>query len=365
MLNIDRRAFLAMSAALCASPAWSAQSGGDGLRVRAARNHRLYGTSVDSRNLKADPRFSQAVATEAGILVAESETKRKAMEPAKGQYYFGGTDAILNFAHSNTQLMRGHTMVWHEANPAWLEAELPVSKDERLLTDYIAKVGGRYKGQFQSWDVVNEAIEPNDGHPLGLRMNSIWYEAFGDSYIETAFHAAKEADPKTPLFYNETNLEGDDAWFEPRRTATLKLIERLLARNVPLQGFGMQSHLKAFRSKYSEAVISKFLDEIAAFGLPILITEFDVADIRGPADPAQRDAAVADLTRMFLDVAFSKKAVLGCITWGLTDKYSWLSLTPAYKWSDGQLSRGLPLDGDFNRKPMWTAMASCFDKSQA
>jgi endo-1,4-beta-xylanase len=169
--------------------------------------------------------------------------------------------------------------------------------------------------------------------------------------------------PTALLFYNETNLEGDSDWFENRRTATLKLLERLLSKNVPVQGFGIQSHLKTYRAKYSEQTISKFLDEVGAMGLNVMLTEFDVADIKGPADPQKRDADIAALTRMYLDTAFSKPFVTGCLTWGLTDRYSWLSKTPSYMWSDGQLSRGLPLDANYQRKPMWNAMASSFDRA--
>jgi len=364
MLNIDRRSFLALIAALSTQETAQASStDGDSLRARAAHHHRLFGASVASRNLRSDPQFAASIAREAGILVAEYETKRKAVEPSQGQFDFSGTDAILAFARSNGQLMRGHTLVWHQANPAWLEDQILSTKSEALITDYIAKVAGRYKGKFQSWDVVNEVVEPQDGHPDGLRSSSPWFKAYGEGYIDTAFHAARAADPTALLFYNETNVEGDSDWFEQRRTATLKLLERLVSRNVPIQGFGIQGHLKVYRAKYSEQVISKFLDEVGAMGLKVLITEYDVADTKGPVDPQKRDADIAALTGMFLDTAFSKPFVLGCLTWGLTDKYSWLSQTPSYMWSDGQLPRGLPLDANFERKPMWNAIASSFDRS--
>ena len=52
--------------------------------------------------------------------------------------------------------------------------------------------------------------------------------------------------------------------------------------------------------------------------------------------------------------------MLGVLTWGLSDRYSWLSNYPDYKWPDGQLSRGLPFDGDLKPKPMRQAMAQAF-----
>ena len=363
-MSMSRREFLAASSSLSIWNPGAAETSSDAtLRVHAMRHNRLYGATATSANLMGDLMFATTLAREAQILVAEAETKRFRIEPEPKQFNFSGADAILRFAKANNQKMRGHTLVWHNSNPNWLETAVVDSKDEKLITDYIGTVVNHYRGQFHSWDVVNEAIEPLDGHPDGLRTNSIWFKAFGEDYIPTAFHAAREADPHALLFYNELNLEIDAPWADRRRKATLRLLERLRARNVPIDGFGMQGHLKKYMANYSEKVLSKFMDEVAAMGLKILVTEFDVADIRGPLDIGQRDREIADLTHMFLDVCFSKKEVLGCLTWGLTDKYSWLSWASTYKWPDGQLSRGLPFDASFNRKPMWNAMALSFDSN--
>ncbi len=91
-------------------------------------------------------------------------------------------------------LFRGHPLVWYASNPPWLEAAVAAARDETIFTDYIAAAAGRYRGHLHSWDVVNEAIEPKDGRADGLR-DSFWLRKFGPSYIETAFAAAREADP--------------------------------------------------------------------------------------------------------------------------------------------------------------------------
>src|SRR5579871_1941537 len=49
----------------------------------------------------------------------------------------------------------------------------------------------------------------------------------------------------------------------------------------------------------------KFLDEVSAMGLQLLITEFDVNDRHLPADIAARDAGVAAAARDYLDLSFS------------------------------------------------------------
>ncbi len=319
---------------------------------------------MGSPQLRNDTTYADTVAREANLLVAEGETKRNVLQPNSETFMFDGTDFIAQFARLNDQLMRGHTLVWYRANPRWLEQALAESPNDRLITAYIETVVKRYAGRFQSWDVVNEAIEPDQGDPLGLRTDSVWFRAFGERYIDLAFHAARAADPKTPLYYNETNVEGDVVWSERRRRSTQRLLERLLKRGVPIDGLGVQGHLKLYRVKFSDRVFSDFLDDVIAMGLKVLITEFDVADIGGPADPAQRDADVAAATRAFLSVAFSKPATLGCLTWGISDRYSWLSEDIHYKWPDGEPSRSLPFDTDFKRKPMWDAIAACFDASR-
>ena len=53
----------------------------------------------------------------------------------------------------------------------------------------------------------------------------------------------------------------------------------------------------------------------------------------------------------------------GCrtvLTWGLSDKDSWLVREPDVMRRDGQSHRGLPLDADGHRKPMWQALEAAF-----
>jgi endo-1,4-beta-xylanase len=330
------------------------------LRQAATERKLIYGTAVSTGNLGKDKPLAKLVVEQANMLVAEGETKRTAIEPRPGYLNFAPTERLLAFAGENGQSMRGHTLVWHEANPDWLLAKLEEGRNEKLLTDYIEKTVGRFRGRLHSWDVVNEAIDPDEGGEDDLRISSPWYKAFGPGYIETAFHAAHAADPDVPLFYNELNLEADIWWAERRRRAVLKLLEKLLKKGVPIHGLGIQSHIKAYRLDYPDEVFSRFLDEVAGLGLKILITELDIADIEGPSDPAQRDADIAALGRRYLDVAFSKPAVLGCLTWGITDRYSWLSRYDNYKWADGSLSRGLPFDENLQPKKLYFEMLQSY-----
>jgi len=198
----------------------------------------------------------------------------------------------------------------------------------------------RYR--LHSWDVVNEAILPGE---KGNLRPTIWLERYGPSYIDMAFHAAREADPKTLLVYNDWGCE----LFDPFRAATLDFLEKALARGVPIDAYGMQGHLGLSGAQVDPAKLRAFLDRLKAMGLRILITEHDVDDDGGPADIMLRDRAVADVSRRFLDVVLDNDAVIAVLTWGLSDRY----LDKA-EW------RRLPLDAALTRKPMWQALSKAF-----
>lgn len=329
------------------------------LREIADRRQLLYGCAMKSSQLKGDPEFTESVLREANSIVAEYEMKRLIIQKQKGRWDFTGADKLMRFALRHRLAMRGHPLVWYHSNPPWLAEDMFFRPDEkRHLVDYIERVAGRYRAKIHSWDVVNECVHPQEGGPNGMRVKNIWMQAFGEQYIDTAFHAAREADPHALRFYGDFGVEHSSRWHADRRRAVLRLLERLLARNVPIDGFGIQGHLKAFRHPFVERELEDFMAEISGMGLKIMVSELDVADRAGPADIQTRDEAVATLTRRFLEVVMDNPASIGVLTWGLSDRYSWLSVYPEYKWPDGSKSRGLPLDENLERKPMWHAIAN-------
>ncbi len=361
MIEMTRRGLLAAGVGLTAAN-WlgRADAAEPSLASDAAAKGLLYGCAMGSDKITGDPSFAALVAAQAGILVPEWELKRDMVQRVEGQWNFGGGDALYAFATRHAMKMRGHTLVWYYGTPPWLEQKLEETRSEILLTEMITRSCRHYRGRMHSWDVLNEVVEPPEGHPDGLRIKSPWYEAFGENYMAMALHAAREADPDTLLFYGDYDIELDAGWQEKRRTAVLKVLELLKKQNAPLDAFGVQGHLKPYRARFNEEVYARFLRDVAGFGLKIMVTEFDVADKGGPSDVARRDADVASITRAFMDVSLDSPAMLGVLTWGLSDRYSWLSSYPDYKWPDGQLSRGLPFDGDLKPKPMRQAMAQAF-----
>jgi endo-1,4-beta-xylanase len=72
---------------------------------------------------------------------------------------------------------------------------------------------------------------------------------------------------------------------------------------------------------------------------------------------------VADTYSRFLDTALDEPAVKMVVTWGLSDRHTWIvrKETHESKWrSDGMPSRPLPFDSDLKPKPAFEAIAQAF-----
>ncbi|HEY0266428.1 MAG TPA: endo-1,4-beta-xylanase, partial [Rhizomicrobium sp.] len=328
-----------------------------GLKTAAAAKGLVFGSAAATYELK-DADFTPVLLRDAAQLVPEYEMKRDALETAPGVYDFTALDSLFAFARRGGLSMRGHTLVWYYANPKWLPALLAARRDEKLLTGHIQTVLRRYP--MDSVDVVNEALAP-PGTAIradGLRP-SPWLDAFGPGYIDLAFHAARAADPKVKLVYNEWGFEQGGAENDRFRSLTLKFLDGLLKRGVPIDALGMQGHLNAFGNRVDQKKLRDFVAEIRARGLMLLITELDVDDTGGPYDDAARDRAVADEARRFLDVALDSPATQAVLTWNLSDRY--VDPPDEWKWKLlGWRFRKTPYDARMRPKPLWEAMARAF-----
>jgi endo-1,4-beta-xylanase len=334
------------------------------LRKLAAEKGLIYGTTIAAAQITGDGPFVDLVRQEAGLVVAENEMKWQVMNrgaPVDDDY--GPADTIANFAAVNSLVLRGHNLLWYYRTPDWF-FELPdQSSQERAVIDHIRQLAGRYRGRIHSWDVVNEPIEPKDGRPDGLRT-AVFLETLGPEYLDLAYHTAKEVDPNARLVVNEYDVELDAPEQEARRTALLHLLERMRRSGTPVDAVGIQAHLTAAGGPpFSGPLLRRFLAEIGDLGLTIQLTELDVTDEHAPADVTVRDILVADTYRRFLDVALDEPAVKMVVTWGLSDRHSWIVRRETYqaKWrTDNATSRPLPFDADLEAKPAFDAIAGAF-----
>jgi endo-1,4-beta-xylanase len=318
----------------------------------------VYGSSTATWQV-SDAQYAKLFAREAGILFTEDDLLWYRLKPkptSELDFRFG--DRIVDFAERHGMLVLGAHLAWDEGfGDGWTDADLygmDAAAANHLLMGTITAVVGRYKGRIAIWSVANEVI---DG--AGVRTDVPWASTIGPSYIADSFHTAHEADPDAVLLLNDFGFETDDdfAAAADKRKVALDLLDELLAKKVPVHGLGVQAHLGADTfDSFDPAAYSRFLSDVASRGLKIVITEMDVLDDGLPADPAARDRAVAGIYSRYLGAALKEPAVAALVTFGLSDRYTWLQ--EDYPRDDDAPRRPLPFDKDLKPKPAHAALAS-------
>ena len=328
------------------------------LRERAAARKLIYGAASDYRYLSVDAQFAAIFARECGLLVPENDLKWNTLRPSPDSFNFVEGDWLAKFARDHKMLFRGHTLVWHQSLPEWFKNTVNRQNALGVMLKHIETVVGHYAGNVHSWDVVNEAVFLQDGRSDGLR-NTPWLQFLGSDYIDIAFRAAARADPKALLVYNDFGLDYDTRDDEAKRVAVLRLLERLKSQGTPVHALGIQAHLRGDESSFNAKKLKTFLRNVAGLGLKILVSELDVTDENLPLDALARDRIIAGAYEDYLSAVLEEPAVIAVLTWGLSDRYTWIS--EFYPRSDGALVRPLPLDADLKHKLAWNAIARAFD----
>ena len=362
-MTLDRRKALRLGAgatlAIFAGAAGARAEQLASLKLAAARCGIRYGSDSDVPIATAPARYGQLFAEQCDLYAANLSwasvtPKRGTPDPAR-------EDPNVAFARAHGIKLTGAHLLWHELTPHWFSDLASQDEARQAIADHIAAMARHFAGEVYSWNVVNEAMDPQEGRPDGLRHSPLLAK-LGPSFIEFGFREARQANPGVLLVYNDYGTEMDIPHDAARRRTMLRLLESLRSRNVPIDAVGLQSHLKMNGSRFNEKIYRDFLREISGMGLKIMITELDVLDLKTPSDLRQRDQAVADLYSRYLNVVLDELAVVAVVTWGLSDRYTWLTphSNPNYVREDGTPMRPLPFDAAFNPKPAFYAMLSAF-----
>lgn len=366
--DVNRRTMLlsglALASGIAAAPIFPGgaekiiSKGHDGLRTRANRKGLLCGTAVSYKML-SDPSVRKALADDCNIIVPENELKWSRLQPTKdGPFAYQQAEAIYDYAHGHDLKVRGTCLHWWNGQPKWAADYIPTLSSGQagdFLDDYVRKVTTHWKGRLVHWDVVNEEV---DGR--GNLIDKLFAPKLGERLMDICFNVVKEVDPDSLRVYNINYVEQTANYNNMMRPQVLRQLEGLVKRGVPVQCLGIQSHLTTM-DRFSQATYRKFLDEVSAMGLKLLVTEFDVSDRGTIGDFAKRDAASAALGKEYLDVILDYPNCLGLLTWGPSDKDHWLRRTTDKQRRDMTAVRAAPLDDKYSRKPLWHVIANAID----
>ncbi len=206
-----------------------------------------------------------------GYITPENCMKPAALAPEIGKYRWAECDQFVSFAVDKKLAIVGHCLVWakDDRTPAWFYRDKDGQVSREVLLDrmrtYIADVAGRYRGKIAMWDVVNEAINDNEGdyRPSG------WLSIAGHEYIAEAFEAAHSADPDAILIYNDYDNEKPS-----KRKKMIRLIQSLQSKNVPLHAVGLQGHYILDEVPFQD--IEDTIWEMKQLGLKVVVSELDI-----------------------------------------------------------------------------------------
>jgi endo-1,4-beta-xylanase len=301
------------------------------------------GVAIDSRETSGAA--SELLLRHFDQITPENFMKPEAWYDASGRFVTANAeaDALMDFAQEHGIGVYGHVLVWHGQTPAWFfqdDAGQPLAADDagkaalrdRLRThvfDVAEYLAGKY-GPFGSetnplraFDVVNEVVSDGSEFADGLRRSE-WYRILGEEFIDLSFayadeafnevHAADGAERPVTLFINDYNTEQGG-----KQERYRALVERLLARGVPVDGVGHQFHVSlAMPVSALEQAIVAFED------LPVTqaVTELDVTTGTPVTEAKLIDQGYyyRDAFRVFREHGDSMYSVT---VWGLTDGRSW------------------------------------------
>ena len=337
---------------------------------RAFENHFRIGAAINGRML-LDPAYRELISLHFNSITADNQMKPENVlkhtatlgqgDPLHAATDFTWVDLMMSFAHENGIAMRYHTLLWHNQTPRWFFSEdwsdaedaKPASREmmlarlENYILDVMTHVNARFPGLVYTWDVVNEAIEPEHGAPGLYRTRSPWYRTCGEDFLPAAFRAARkgQAEGQT-LCYNDYNA------FEPvKRDAILALLKKLQAEGL-VDTMGMQGHY--VMDEMDVGLCETAARAYAALGLKLQVTELD---IHCNSDDEEHNRKLAQLYGDYFTMLKRLKEegneIEAVTFWGVTDADSWLT---GFR---RETSYPLLFTRDKKAKPAYDAVLAC------
>lgn len=281
------------------------------------------GAAVTTNAIKNEAKYDEALSTHFSQLTAEYEMKMNRIWTSSSSYNWSDTDYLVDYAEANDMEVHGHTLVWYQSFPEWFKnANYDSTAFENNIKRYITDVVTRYKGRIKSWDVVNEVFADGGGH----RQEGTILPIFNDpiAFYGRCFQYARDADPDAILFYNDYSVVLDSG----KRAAMKRMATRFKNEGYPIDGLGDQFHYREVTSK--ETIKSGFADMVST-GLLMHISELDIRMNTDKSDSytftdaeaAKQAATYKFIVEMFEAIPDAQKFAI--TTWGVTDKYTWLT----------------------------------------
>jgi len=297
------------------------------VRVEQLRHEFGFGAalanSVFNGRLNAEDtaRYKQVFLENFNSAVTENALKWHDMEPQSGRVNYAVLDAMLAWTDEHHLPLRGHNIFWGIPNRVqpWLK-EMDDDTLRATLKARALDVGRRYRGRFAEYDLNNEMLHAN-----------YYEERLGPGITQLMAEWVHEGDPGAVLYLNDY-----DILTGRRLDDYLAHIRQFLDQGVAFLGIGVQGHLHG--DTFDPAALQNALDRLAAFELPIKITEFNFPGQRSKyyqkrgaqlSDPEERAKARALVD--YYRICFAHPAVEGILMWGFWEGANWIPVSSLYR----------------------------------
>lgn len=210
-------------------------------------------------------------------------------------------DFAYNYAKANGFPFKQHTFIWDIQQPAWITS-LSADEQRAEVEEWIAAFCERYP-DVPMIEPVNEATR----NPAPYREALGGTGATGYDWVIWGFKKTRQYAPSAKLILNDYDVLKNSTV-----RANVIQIANVLKDSSLIDAIGCQSH---FLEGQSAAQIQAALDELAATGLDIYITELDI----NIAD----DQAQKNKFQEIFPIMWEHPAVKGVTLWGYKQGAMW------------------------------------------
>lgn len=253
-------------------------------------------------------------------LTPENSGKWGSVEGTRDQYNWSNLDQAYNYAKQHGFPFRFHTLIWGGQQPSWISSSsLSLEEKAEEIEEWIRLVGERYP-YIDMVDVVNEPL-PNHQQPDGRNGHADYKDALGGNgdtgwdWVIWSFEKARQYLPNAELHINDYGIINDNN----ATTIYLRIINVLNDRGL-IDGIGVQGHRFEFE-RADTTTLKNNLTRLAATGLPVYITEFDLGNYNDSGTP--NDALQLQLYQKIFPVLWNHPAIQGITLWGYVQNSMW------------------------------------------
>src|ERR1700761_3910893 len=140
-LQMNRRGFI-KKLGMLGTARWACtqamlQAATDSLKQLAQEKGLLFGSCLALKNCAQSAAYQQLFLAQCDIATPELHMKWNSLSSQPGVYDFATADKFVAFCSSAHIKVRGHTLVWHDALPAWVTPQLTAGTGQGMMTGHI------------------------------------------------------------------------------------------------------------------------------------------------------------------------------------------------------------------------------------